>query len=414
MYWEQSCFSKIPDGFCLMADTIFLPYVSALVPVTKLIELFILIHQYMRILSHSAMKNYLALLTGLWLVTACEKKDVVHVEEKTTFVLSDTMLARIKVDVVSNEPVKSQLKLIGKITPDDNKLVEVFPLVGGNVVDVNVELGDYVEKGKVLAVIRSGEVADYERQMIDAQSDLLVAQKNMRAAEDLYESKLTSERDVTAARKEVEKAQAAMSRIQEVFRIYGLGKKSEYVVKAPISGFVIEKHINRDMQLRSDKADNIFTIAQISDVWVSANVYETDISRIRTGMDASVQTISYADKQFRGKVDRIFNILDPETKTMKIRVKLHNADYALKPEMNATVTLTFEEDKQMLAVPSSAIIFDRSKHFVMIFKDRYNIETREVEAYKQLNGTAYIRSGLQEAEKVISQNQLFIYDALND
>ncbi len=362
----------------------------------------------------SAMKIYSLVLASLLLSMACAKKETVQVEEKATFVLSDTMQTRIKIDTAKNEPVRSQLKLIGKITADENKLVEVFPLVGGNVADVNVELGDYVEKGKVLAVIRSGEVADYERQMIDAQSDLLVAQKNLRVAEDLFESKLNSERDVISARKEVEKSQAEMSRIQEVFRIYGLGKRSEYVVKAPISGFIIEKHINRDMQLRSDKADNIFTIAQINDVWVSANVYETDIARIRNGMDACVQTISYSDRIFKGKVDRIFNILDPETKTMKVRIKLQNPDYILKPEMNATVTLSFAEDRQMLAVPSSAIIFDKSKHFLMIFKDRYNIETREVEVYKQLGVTTYVKSGLQESERVISQNQLFIYDALND
>ncbi|MDJ1499895.1 efflux RND transporter periplasmic adaptor subunit [Xanthocytophaga agilis] len=360
------------------------------------------------------LRIYFVLVSCFTGLIGCKQSPPEHKEEKSTFVLSDTMLSRVKITVAKTEPVKAELKLIGKITPDDNKLVEVFPLVGGNVMDVNAELGDYVEKGQILAVIRSGEVADYERQMIDAQSDLLMDQKNLRVAEDLFESKLNSERDVTAARKEVEKSQAELNRIQEIFRIYGLGKQSEYQVKAPISGFVIEKHINRDMQLRSDNAENIFTIAQINDVWVSANVYETDIARIKVGMEADVQTISYGDKIFHGKVDRIFNILDPETKTMKVRVKLQNPDYALKPEMNATVTLHFNEDKQMLSVPSSAVIFDKSKHFVMVFKDRYNIETREVELYKQANSMAYIQSGLQEAEKVVSQNQLFIYDALND
>lgn len=345
---------------------------------------------------------------------ACNRRP----EEGTTikaFVLSDSMLARIEKATTTMEPVRTSLQLMGKITPDEDKLVEIFPLVGGNVVDVNVELGEYVQKGKILAVIRSGEVAEYERQMIDAQSDVIVAQKNLKRAEDLYESKLNSDKEVIEARKELEKAHARTQQLEEVFRIYGLGNKSEYIIKAPISGFIIKKSITRDMQLRSDKSDNIFTIAQISDVWVTANVYETDISVIKTGMNATIKTLSYPDKIFEGKVDRIFNILDPETKTMKIRIKLQNPDYALKPEMNATITLMYEEGKHtMLAIPSSSIIFDMNKYYVLVFVNNTTIETREIELYKQNNGTTYIKNGLKEGEAVITKNQLFIYDALND
>ena len=334
--------------------------------------------------------------------------------EKTIFAISDAMMKRIKVDTASVQPVKSYIKLTGKIVPDENKIVEVFPLVGGNVAEVNVELGTFVEKGRTLAVIRSGEVADYELQLINAQSEVLVAEKNLKTALDLFESKLNSERDVTAAKKELQKAKAELHRIEEIYKIYGLGKKSEYVVKAPISGFIIEKKITSDMQLRSDKADNIFTIAQINDVWVTANVHEADIAKIKLGMDAQVKTISYPDKEFRGKVDRIFNILDNSTKTMKIRVKLQNADFALKPEMNASVKLTFNEDLTMLSIPTSSVIFDNNKFFVIVFRSRYDVEIREIDIYKQVNGTTYVHSGLKSGEKVISKNQLFIFNALNE
>ncbi len=101
---------------------------------------------------------------------------------------------------------------------------------------------------------------------------------------------------------------------------------------------------------------------------------------------------------------------------MKARIKLDSSsdNSLLKPEMYATVNLYFNEGMNMLSIPASAIIFDRSKNFVMVFKDRYNIDTREVEVYKTLNGISYISSGLKAGEKVISQNQLLIYDALND
>jgi len=192
---------------------------------------------------------------------------------------------------------------------------------------------------------------------MDAKSEVAVAEKNLQVAQDLFGSKLNSERDVLSAQKELEKAQAELKRVKEIFSIYSLGENSMYNVKAPISGFIVEKKINRDMQVRADKTENIFDIAQIDEVWILANVNESEIGKIQLGYDAEVKTLSYPDKTFRGKVDRIFNILDPQTKAMKARIKIPNPDLLLKPEMNATVTLRFEEPVEMIAVPSSAIIF---------------------------------------------------------
>ena len=346
--------------------------------------------------------------------SSCSKKETAEDTVKSTFVVSDTMMKRIKLDTVKKGTVKSQLLLMGKVFPDENKVIEVFPLVGGNVKDVFVELGDYVHKGDILAVIKSGEIADYERQLIDAQSDLLVAQKQLSVTQDLFESKLTSEKDLVSAKKEVEKAQGSLNRIHEIFKIYNITKESDYVIKAPISGFVVEKAINRDMQIRSDNTDNVFTISQLDELWVIADVFESDISKVKIGYDAEVNTISYPDKKFQGKIDKIYNVLDPRTKTMKIRIKLDNKELLLKPEMHATIKLSYKEDYAMESVPSKSVIFDKSRNYVMVFKDKYNIETREVEVKKPLGEVTYLSKGVKEGEIVISENQLLIYDALND
>lgn len=361
------------------------------------------------------MKNTLmySLLSALAVLAAsCHTPN--ETEEAKAFMLSDTMMHRIKVDSVVLEPVRSELTLVGKVAADENKVIKVFPLVGGVVEEVGVELGDYVRKGQKLALIRSGEVADFERQMIQAQSDLLLAQKNQRVAEDLFESKLTAQREVVAAQKEVEKAQAELNRVKEVFRIYGLGQSSTYTVKAPIDGFVIEKNVNRNMQLRSDNADNLFTIGQISDVWVQANVNESDIGRVKLGMSAAIQTLSYPDQLFHGHVDKIFSVLDPNTKAMTVRIRLQNQAMKLKPEMHATVKLYFDEGQKMATVPSEAVIFDQSKHYVLVFKDRANIQPREVTIHKALGDITYIRSGIEPGDRVISRNQLLVYNALGN
>lgn len=347
-------------------------------------------------------------------LTRCTPDKANDKGDSKTFVLSDTMMKSIALDTVHEKPVNGALNLNGKIVADENRLVEIFPIVGGNVLEVDVELGDYVHKNQILAVIKSGEVAEYDRQLIDAQSDVLVAQKNLNVKQDLYDSKLSSDRELVSAQKDLEKAEAGLKRIQETFSIYNFNRQSEYRLKAPINGFIVSKNIARDMTLPADRSESVFTVAELDEVWAIANVYESDISRIKEGMSVEISTLSYPGDPIRGHIDKIFSVLDPETKTMRVRIRIPNKDFKLKPEMLATVKAKYNEDKIFPAVPTSAMIFDNSRQFVMIYKDRYNIETREVEVYRTTDETTWLKGGVKPGEVVISRNQLFIYDALND
>ncbi len=265
----------------------------------------------------------------------------------------------------------------------------------------------------MLATIRSTEVAEYERERIDALNDLALAEKNLQVTKDLNAGKLTSEKDLLAAERELEKAKAELKRINEVFTIYNLQGGALYNIVAPISGFIIGKNINQNELIRSAEGDNVFSIAQIDEVWVLANVNESEIGLINPGVDADIHTISYPNRQFNGKVDRVFNILDPSTKAMKVRIKMPNADHALKPEMSATIKLKYNETFSLPSVSSAAVVFDKSKYWVMVYKDRDNIETRQVEIFRDLGGITYLH-GLEVGEKVFVKNQLLIYDAIND
>jgi cobalt-zinc-cadmium efflux system membrane fusion protein len=346
-------------------------------------------------------------------LASCHQPEMVADTAKT-FSLSDTMLARIQLDTTSIQVVRDEMQLNAKITPDESRVVDVYPIMGGQVTQVSAELGDYVSKGQVLAVIRSGEVAEIERELIEAQSNVALAKKNVDLQNDLFESKMASEREVNSALKELDKTQAELKRVEELFKIYSINDKSEYYVKAPIEGFLIEKNINRDMTLPPDFSNSIFKIARLDEVWTLANVYESDIARVYSGMEAEITTLSYPGVIYRGKIDKIFSVLNPETKTNSVRIKLSNPDYKLKPEMLAIVTLKFAEKESFPSVPASSVIFDHNKNYVMIFHDRNNIETREVQVYRTTSGTAWIAQGLNQGDIVISKNQLFIYDALND
>ena len=351
-------------------------------------------------------------LSLFFYLTSCNNKSTE--ETATAFSMSDAMMEMCDFYKAKKEVVKNEIRLFGKITADNNKMAQVYPIVSGIVKSINVELGDYVKQGQILATIQSSEVASFQKEKLDAINDVAIAEKNLQVAKDLFAGKLNSEKDVAAAEKELEKAKAELERINEIYSIYSLKEGSIFNVTAPISGFVVTKKINQNEQIRIDNSDPVFSIADINEVWALANVNESDIAKIQVGYDATVNTLAFPDIPFIGKIDKIFNAIDPETKSMKVRIKIPNTDFKLKPEMNCTVTVSYEENQSMIAVPSSAVIFDKSKYWVMVFKDKHNIETRKVEVFRQLGEITYIKAGLKEGETVISQNGLLIYDALND
>jgi cobalt-zinc-cadmium efflux system membrane fusion protein len=362
------------------------------------------------------MKSIFSLsIAGLLLVTfsSCnggkEKK-----EENQVIEISDSLIKNMTISVAKITQVHDEIKLTGKVVADQNRQLDVFPLAGGVVKTVNVELGDYVEKDQILAIIKSSEVADYGKQFVDAKSNLELSKKNMQVAEDMFASKLMSERDYISAKQDLKRAEADYNKAIEVQNIYTVNDQGNYLVKAPISGFIIEKNINKEMQIRSDNSGNIFTISQLSNVWVLANVYESDINKVKEKDTVSVSTIADPEKIYTATIDKVYNVLDPQTRVMKVRIKLDNPDYLLKPEMYANIVVNYEEPKRLVTIASDALVFDNSNNYVLIYNGGKNIKVEKVDLYKSIGGRAYIKKGIKEGDKIITRNQLLIYNALTN
>lgn len=370
-------------------------------------------------ISHTFSRTYFLPVIALALILgACtEKKEVKDTSQKG-FALNDSLVQSLGIQFaqVSSASVENELKLNGKVTFNQDNVVRVFPLVGGNVSMVKVGLGDYVTKGQVLAILRSSDMAGFESQNTSARANVAIAQKNFDAAQEMYKSGLMNERDYTNAKNALDIAQAELQRTKEVLSLYGSGKQSEYVVKAPASGFIVEKNISENTVLRSDNSSGmpLFTISDLSNVWILANVYETDIARINVGEHSVVTTLAYPDKEFEGKIDKIFNVLDSGSRVMKVRVHIDNKGNLLKPEMFANVAIRLAENRSLPCIPSKSVIFDKSKYFVLVVGEKGAVEPREVRPYKISGGNTYISSGLKESEKIIVANQLLIYDAITN
>jgi len=324
------------------------------------------------------------------------------------------MLRNLTLDTARTELVRTQVNLTGRVGNNLDKTVQVYPLVGGVVEALPVSFGDYVKKGQVLAVIRSGEIASLQNQSSAAGSDLAVARKNLQVTEDLFGSGLASERDVATARQELRKAQSNAGKSRKQLNVYGVSADGTYTLRAPISGFITEKNVTDHMQFNADNVDNLFTISDLTTVWVMADVFQTDIAKVQVGNQADVTTLSYPDKHFTGRIDKVFNVLDPASKVMKVRVRLDNPGYLLKPGMHARVHVSSKSNQRQVATAHANIIFHNDRNFVLVFKGPKHIETREVNILKTVGKTSYITSGLRDGEPVIAQNQLLLYKHLND
>ncbi|MEI8202624.1 MAG: efflux RND transporter periplasmic adaptor subunit [Bacteroidota bacterium] len=359
------------------------------------------------------MKSKLISIVALALIfnQGCKQKEETV---SAKFCLTPEMEKSITIDTAKTAMVENELKLTGKVTYNEENVLKIFPQVSGVVKEVKVGIGDHVQKGQVLAIIRSSEMATIENDLNNAQSNYEISKKNFNAIEDMYKGGISSEKEYITAKKEMEKALSELNKSKNISGVFGNSNSSDYYIKAPLSGVIVEKHINPNMQIRTDFSDNLFVISDLKNVWVMANVFESDISKVQEGYEAIVTTLSYPDDIIKGKVDKVYSVLDPVAKVMKARIKLENSNYLLKPEMFAYVTINYAENNSKLAIPSKAVIFDNSKYYVLVYKDKSNIEPREINIYKSIREKTYIDSGLKPGERVITNNNLLIYDEITN
>lgn len=347
-------------------------------------------------------------------LTNCTEKKTVN-EEKKKFCLSDTMQHLITIDSASRCSIDDEIQLSGEVSFDENKVLKIFPRSSGQVIECKVSLGDKVNAGQVLAVIHSADVAANYADMSSADADIAITKRQLDNAESLFKNGIASEKELNEARQNYNKALAAKRKIQSNINING-GKGTNatgtYVLTAPITGFIVEKKVNAGSFIRQDMSDYLFTISDLKDVWIIANVFETDIPRVRQGLPVKVTTLAYPGKIFTGTIDKNSEVLDPVNKAMKIRVRLNNEGFLLKPEMFTKVIVTNKQQGNAICVPSAAIVALDGKNYVVVYKNNCEMKVNEVMVDKVVNDKTYITYGISAGEKVITKNALLIYNEL--
>jgi cobalt-zinc-cadmium efflux system membrane fusion protein len=275
--------------------------------------------------------------------------DVVHVDSAGAAAAG---LRLGDVDTVAS----AQLGVTGHVTYDQTRVSHVGPRAEGRIVALRSELGGRVRSGQVLAVLESAEVGATRADLHEAERLVEIAREHHERERRLEAQGISSRKELLDAEAELRRAQAAFLRAGERLQALGAGggTGAQFFVTAPFDGTVVEMHATRGEVVGPE--DQLFTIADLSRVWIELDVYERDLGRVALGQPASVVTPAFAARTFTGSIVYIGNLVEPGTRTVSARVEVENVGGALKPGMFARADIAVSNDAAaLLAVPQQAV-----------------------------------------------------------
>lgn len=344
----------------------------------------------------------------------CGEKERELSERQETFCLSAEFKEQTDIKTVSKESVTDGFHLTGAVESNPDKVVRFTSLVDGIISKTYFSLGDEVKKGQVLAELRSSELSGLQSELRNVRAEARVAEKHLESVQSMFEDGIASQKDLLEAQIQLEIHQSEERKIKANLELYsGSEASGVFQIKAPTSGVITSKSISDGTQI-SGEDEPLFTISDLSDVWVMVNIYATNVQHIDTGMKVNIQTLSYPDTVFEGEINRISQVLDEDSKVLKARIVLDNSDLKLKPGMLVDVIALKERNIEAVSIPTESMVFDNNQNFVVVYKDDCDMEIRKVEILTANKGFTFLKDGLAENEKIITKNPLLVYEQLNN
>jgi len=334
--------------------------------------------------------------------------------------------ALIETTVVQDKPRTTTLKLTGQVQLDKTRTVDVVSTGSGQVRRVEKLLGQEVAKGDTLAVIHSADLGAGKAQFLEVQARLELAISTFEREKELYEKKISSEADYLSALSELKAAQAYYAAAEKRLRLFGLdteqistikdekenGLFAELVLRAPQSGTIIAQDISAGALV--DTIQSLYTIADLSNVWVWYDLYEKDLAvlhgRLSSGRTvlAKVRVKAFEGEVFDGVVDLIGSQVDEHTRTVKLRVQVKNEERKLKPGMFARAEISVPLEGSITAVPSSAVLSDEGKAFVFqLWKENLWVR-RDVRVGEDQGGMVEVLNGITKGATVVSRGAFML------
>ncbi|HLB24965.1 MAG TPA: efflux RND transporter periplasmic adaptor subunit [Nitrospirota bacterium] len=326
----------------------------------------------------------------------------------------------ITVAVAEKKAIGGSIASTGKVEVNSDRIAHVLPAVSGRVASVNASLGDYVKAGQSLARLDSVEIGQSLARCEQLKARAALAASNMERVKRLVEKKIAARKEILAAETEHLTALSELHAEEERLLLLGLsradlqdtGKRRILLpVRSPISGTVTEKHVVTGEF--ADPSKHMYTVADLSSVWVQVDIQERDLAKVRKGQTAVVKANAFPEAPFRGKITYIADFVDEATRTVKARVEAANPKRMLKPEMFVSVELALPPSgPPVLAVPEGALQESGGKKVLFVTDDGIRFEPREVATGAVSGGMAEIVSGLEEGEKYASDGVFIIKSEL--
>jgi cobalt-zinc-cadmium efflux system membrane fusion protein len=329
--------------------------------------------------------------------------------------------ARISTEAVTVRHLGTQVVTSGRVTFDDRRVAHVLCPVTGRVTRIMADPGQRVRKGAPLATIESPDVGNAFADLGKAEADLVAAEHDLARQKDLYQAHAGAKRDLELAEDNFGKAKAEMERAQRKAHLFRGGGTDavtqEFILRAPIEGQVVARNVNPGAEVQGQygggAAVELFTVGELDRVWVMADVFEMDLGKIKVGAPVTIRVVAYPDHQYAGRVDWLSDILDPVTRTARVRCSVENSDRALKPEMYATVGIG-TEGSPAASIARSAVLRIGEQTVAFVYSGdpsgRHVRFTRRVVAVNDEEGGDYlpVLGGLDPGERVVTSGAILL------
>lgn len=320
--------------------------------------------------------------------------------------------SKIVLETVTETVLQDTLRASGRVSVNENHLAKIGPSISGRVIEVRANVGQLVSRGQVLAVMHSTQLSDAQANFLKAKSQVELKRLFVERSRKLYEEGIISllnlrERESVLTEKEIE-----MNALADQLAVMGMhaddlqrlskqkGVNSNTPITATINGSVIGRHISVGQIV--EISDELFVVADLSEVWVVAEVPEKAATALELNSPADIEIPALAHQRLKGSLSFIASTVDPDSRTIKIRIVLPNPQFRLKPEMLASIYIQ-QPSLPALTIAASAVIRDQNQDYVFVETTPHRYSLRAVSLDDEIDGRRRVISGLSAGEKVVAR-----------
>ncbi|MCS6317285.1 MAG: efflux RND transporter periplasmic adaptor subunit [Nitrospira sp.] len=327
---------------------------------------------------------------------------------------------QIETAVVDFKPIQPELVLVGKVAYGEDRYSKISSPLQGRVVEVRAKLGDRVEAGATLLVIDSSDITAAYSEFVKEASELEYSTRAQELAKELFATKALALKDLKQAENDLIKARAGFRRAKERLLSLRIPAQelekplaqqritSRFEMKSPLTGTVVERAVTPGQSVGSDAGQVLFTVADLDRLQVVADVYERDLALVKVSQVGRINVEAYPGSDFASVVASIGDVVDPNTRTIKVRAWVDNRDQRLKPEMFARLRLDVGDATPFLTIPKEAVVEIDGKHFVYVVDTPQHYEKREVLVSNVSSGQVRILEGLTSGQRIVIKGAVLV------